>query len=110
MKRLAPVLALVAGCAVGPDYKRPETPAPQTYRGSTQPPDPASLADKDWAEVFPDPVLGDLIHTALSQNQDVLIAAARIEQAEAQLGITRADQFPTASLALAAGKERIAAT
>ena len=110
MRRLAPVLALAAGCAVGPDYKRPETPAPQTYRGSTQPPDPASLADKDWAEVFPDPVLGDLIRTALAQNQDVLIAAARIEQAEAQLGITRADQLPQVSAGIAGGRERFGAT
>lgn len=110
MKRLALVLMLAAGCAVGPEYKRPETPAPQTYRGGPQAPDPASLADKDWAEVFPDPALADLIRTALAQNQDVLIAAARIEQAEAQLGITRAEQFPVVSAGIAGGRERFGAT
>jgi len=110
MKRLSLLVVLAAGCMVGPDYKRPATQAPQSYRGGAEGGGAESLADKDWAQVFPDPVIADLIHTALAQNQDVLIAAARIEQAEAQLGITRADQFPTASLALAAGRERIAAT
>ena len=110
MKRLALVLMVAAGCAVGPDYKRPETEAPRNYRSGPETADPASLADKDWAEVFPDPALADLIRTALAQNQDVLIAAARIEQAEAQLGITRADQLPAVSLGIAGGRERFGAT
>ena len=110
MRRLGLFLALAAGCAVGPDYKRPDTAAPQAYRGAPPTPDPTSLADKDWAEVFPDPALTDLIRTALAWNQDVLIAAARIEQAEAQLGITRADQLPQASVGIAGGRERVGAT
>ena len=110
MKRLGLALALAAGCAVGPDYKRPQTDVPQAYRGGAETADPSSLADKDWAQVFPDPVLADLIRTALAQNQDVLIAAARIEQAEAQLGITRADQLPQASLGIAGGREHVGAT
>lgn len=101
------LLMLVAACAVGPDYKRPDSHAPQAYRSGPQTPDPASLADKDWAEVFPDPALADLIRTALAQNQDVLIAAARIEQAEAQLGITRADQLPQVSAGVTGGRERV---
>src|SRR5947209_12638660 len=110
MKRLSALLVLAAGCAVGPDYKRPSTQAPQSYRGAAEAGSAESLADKDWAQVFPDPVIAELIETALAQNQDVLIAAARIEQAGAQLGITRADQLPTVSLGLAAGRERLAAT
>jgi multidrug efflux system outer membrane protein len=112
MKRVA-LLALVAlapGCMVGPDYKRPTIQAPPSYRGGAPGDDGASLADKDWAQVFPDPVLADLIRAALARNQDVMIAAARIEQAEAQLGITRADQLPSVNLGLAAGRERIAGT
>ena len=70
-----------------------------TYRGLT--PDEAaksdarSLADEKWWEVFQDEQLKELVKTALQQNYDVRIAATRILQAQAQLGITRADQFPT---------------
>ena len=110
MKRLGVLAVLAAGCMAGPDYKRPAVHAPPSYRGGAAPSDAASLADKDWAQVFPDPALSELIRTALAQNQDVLIAATRIEQAEAQLGIRRADQLPAVNLGLAAGRERIAAT
>ena len=110
MKRLGVLAVLATGCMAGPDYKRPAVHAPPSYRGGAAPSDAASLADKDWAQVFPDPALSQLIRTALAQNQDVLIAATRIEQAEAQLGITRADQLPAVNLGLAAGRERIAAT
>ena len=110
MKRLGLLVVLAAGCMAGPDYKRPAVQAPPSYRGGAERGDAASLADEDWAQVFPDPALAGLMRTALAQNQDVLIAAARIEQAEAQLGITRADQLPAVTLGLAAGRERLAAT
>jgi outer membrane protein, multidrug efflux system len=110
MKRLGLLVVLAAGCTAGPDFKRPAVQAPPSYRGGAGRGDAASLADKDWAQVFPDPALAELIRTALALNQDVLIAAARIEQAGAQLGITRADQLPAVTLGLAAGRERIAAT
>jgi len=102
-------LLVAAGCAVGPDYKRPAVQSPPTYRGGTQGTEGASIGDKDWAQVFPDPTLGELIRTALRQNQDVAIAASRIEQAQAQLGITRADQLPQVNLGLQAGREKTAA-
>src|SRR3981189_3196205 len=71
------------------------------YRGTT-PQDAAqpaaeSLGEQKWWEVFQDKQLQELIHTALQQNYDVRIAATRILQAQAQLGITRADQLPTIS-------------
>jgi multidrug efflux system outer membrane protein len=56
-----------------------------------------SLGDQKWWEVFQDRQLQDLIHTALQQNYDVRIAATRILQAQAQVGITRADGLPTIS-------------
>jgi outer membrane protein, multidrug efflux system len=94
------ILALACGCAVGPNYKRPTVSVPTVYRGVT--PEEAaqggaarSLADEKWWEVFQDQQLKELINTALQQNYDVRIAAARILQAQAQLGVTRADQFPT---------------
>ncbi|HEY6349167.1 MAG TPA: efflux transporter outer membrane subunit [Candidatus Angelobacter sp.] len=96
---LTVVIALVCGCAVGPNYKRPKVETPQTYRGLTPEEaaqsDVKSFADEKWWEVFQDEQLKELIKTALEQNYDVRIAATRILEAQARLGITRADQFPT---------------
>jgi outer membrane protein, multidrug efflux system len=113
MKKLTTLVllvSLVSGCAVGPDYKRPTTSVPSTYRGLTPEQaakaSPASLADLKWWEVFQDEQLQELIRTALQQNYDVRIAAARILQAQAQLGITRADQFPTITSGGQASRQR----
>jgi outer membrane protein, multidrug efflux system len=107
------VIGLLTGCTVGPNYKRPAVNVPGSYRGetaeptATQPtapaPNPAassapaaaSIADEKWWEVFQDKELQGLIRTALQNNYDVRIAATRVLQAKAQLGITRADQFPS---------------
>ena len=94
------VLLLLSGCAVGPNYKRPSIDVPGAYRGAspqeaTQSAPESSLGDLKWWEVFQDKQLQDLIHAALQQNYDVRIAATRILEAQAQLGITRADQLPT---------------
>jgi multidrug efflux system outer membrane protein len=99
---------ILAGCVVGPNYKRPSIDAPVVYRGDGQSPfGPAgSLGNEKWSEVFQDPVLQQLIRTALQQNYDVRIAASRVVQAQAQLGITRANQFPTASVGAQAFSER----
>ena len=102
MKKLAllPVLTLLAGCTVGPNYKRPTVNVPTDYRGvmPAQPATAASLGNEKWWDVYQDPVLTQLIHTALQQNYDVRIAATRVLQAQAQLGIVRANQFPSASV------------
>jgi len=109
-------LALVlttAGCTVGPHYKRPTVDVPGTYRGSAPEADaqsqpvtssPAetnwpveSLGDAKWWDVFQDTQLQSLIRTALKNNYDARIAATRVLQAQAQLGITRADQLPSLS-------------
>jgi outer membrane protein, multidrug efflux system len=107
---LLPIMLLSAGCAVGPNYKRPIVDVPGTYRGSmpqdAAPPAPESLGDQKWWEVFQDKQLQDLIHTALQQNYDVRIAATRILEAQAQLGITRADQLPTVSAGAQAVNQR----
>ncbi|HKE31790.1 MAG TPA: efflux transporter outer membrane subunit, partial [Candidatus Angelobacter sp.] len=89
----------LAGCTVGPNYKRPAVTVPDAYRAAPEISAPAqdksaSLSDQKWEEVFQDKQLQELIRTALRQNYDVRIAAARILEAQAQLGITRADQFP----------------
>lgn len=89
----------LSGCTVGPNYKRPNTDAPAAYRGltaeeaagaSTQ-----SLGDRKWWEVFQDEQLQKMIRAALQQNFDARIAATRVLEAQAQLGITRANQFPS---------------
>jgi outer membrane protein, multidrug efflux system len=108
---LASSVAVWNGCAVGPNYKRPTVNVPVTYRGTSaeesaersQPnattaptqPSAASLGDEKWWEVFQDPELRNLIRTALKNNYDVRIAATRVLEAQAQLGITRADQYPS---------------
>jgi multidrug efflux system outer membrane protein len=115
--RLASLVLLLAGlsgCAVGPNYKKPTVNVPVTYREAppdTNPPTPAaaqepaktdstkagvaSLGDEKWWDVFQDKELQGLIRTALQNNYDVRIAATRVLQAQAQLGITRADQLPS---------------
>jgi outer membrane protein, multidrug efflux system len=101
MKRLAPLafLFLLAGCMVGPNYKRPSVSLPPTYRGATPAPSASapSLGNEKWWQVFRDPALVKLIHTALAQNYNVRIAATRVVQAQAQVSIIRSDRFPTAS-------------
>src|SRR6516225_667467 len=90
-----------SGCAVGPNYKKPAVNAPSVYRGLTPEEEQASrseaksFADEKWWDVFQDEQLKELIRTGLQQNYDVRIAAARVLEAQARLGITRSDQFPT---------------
>jgi outer membrane protein, multidrug efflux system len=86
---------------VGPNYHRPAITPPSAYRGETPAQISAasaeSLGNEKWWTVFHDPVLQQLIRTALLQNYDVQIAATRVLQAQSELGITRANQFPMAS-------------
>jgi multidrug efflux system outer membrane protein len=87
---------VLTGCTLHPKYTRPATDIPGIYRGeSSQDAQATAFGDEKWSEVFHDQELQGLIRTALQQNYDVRIAASRIIQAQAQLGITRADQFPT---------------
>jgi multidrug efflux system outer membrane protein len=111
-------VVILTGCTVGPKYVRPSVDVPLAYRQpadetsiktpktpggaesqvTTSQQTPASLGDESWEEVFPDKVLQDLIRTALKNNYDVRIAAARVLEAQAQLGIARADQSPSISV------------
>ena len=105
---------LSAGCTVGPRYNRPSVIIPDTYRGLTSDQaaqaQPVSLGDQEWSTVFQDQQLQGLIRTALEQNYDVRIAAARILQARAALGITRADQFPNAGADVSISNQRAPAS
>jgi len=88
----------LAGCTVGPKYKRPVVPAPPTFRGADEAAvtsDPqGSLGDQQWSQVFQEPELQALIRTALTNNFDIRIAAQRVLEQQAQVQITRAQEFP----------------
>jgi outer membrane protein, multidrug efflux system len=92
------LLAGTAGCNVGPNYKRPAYPTPPALRGAdgaTVTSDPQnSLGDEQWAQVFREPELQALIRTALTNNYDVRIAAQRVLEQQAQVKITRSQEFP----------------
>src|SRR6058998_1100667 len=97
MRRLVAQLALglaLAGCTLGPDYHRPTVSAPEVWRAAQAAPDPASLADLAWWELFQDDELRRLVQTATEANKDLRIAVTRVDQARAQLGVTRSAQFP----------------
>ncbi len=106
-------LALLAGCKVGPDYKRPEATAiPTAYTGATnvvstdsgatnvwkvaQP--QAQLPKGNWWEIFGDADLNDLERQASAANQQLKVALARLDEARAQMDVTRAGLFPNISL------------
>lgn len=108
---VAALALLLSGCAVGPKYKRPDVAPPPVFRGVTEDPASAStssetLGDTRWWNLFQDEELQKLIRSALTENFDVKIAATRVAQAQAQLGVTRADQFPQFSATGAAGRQR----
>jgi outer membrane protein, multidrug efflux system len=93
----AVILSLLAGCTVGPKYRKPVVQPPSTFRGAgdaAATPDPNSLADLKWFEVFKDQQLQELVRTALVNNYDLGQAMERVQTARANLGITRSDQFP----------------
>ncbi len=96
------LLILLVGCTVGPNYKRPQVPVAPAFRGSdgadVASPDAASLGDQNWAQVFREPELQDLIRTALTNNYDVRIAAQRVLEQQAQVKITRSQEFPALSV------------
>jgi len=97
LRTFAPLIVFaLAGCTVGPNYKRPAVTAPQNFRA----PDPLppaqaeSFADLKWFEVFQDPQLQKLIRSALEHNYDLRDAVVRVTEARANLGIARSNQFP----------------
>src|SRR5947209_2774362 len=95
---LALIVAVAAGCSVGPNYKRPSTNPPATFRRAASDKSPNagtnSFADQGWWCVYDDPQLRAYITEALTNSTDIQIAAARVLQAEAVAHITRSQYFP----------------
>ncbi|MBE2260799.1 MAG: efflux transporter outer membrane subunit [Candidatus Accumulibacter sp.] len=101
----AVLLAVLAGgCMVGPDYVRPQVDTPPAWRLNEQ--DANDLANTAWWKQFDDPVLDDLVSTALHQNHDLLIATARIEEFAGRYGIVRAELFPQVGAGYEASRQR----
>ena len=107
MKRalLVVPLLLVAGCKLGPNYKRPEVKTPDAWRDITSA-ESTTLANAPWWEVFDDPTLQELIKIALTENRDLKIAAERVEEARARYGFTRANLWPQLDANVTAGSLR----
>ncbi|MBP1595525.1 MAG: efflux system, outer rane lipoprotein, NodT [Acidobacteria bacterium] len=103
------VCLLLAGCMVGPNYRRPAVQAPDVFRSPVPVPTPeqASLSDLKWWEVFRDEELQGLIRAALIGNYDLQDAVARVEAAGAVLGITRSDLLPNLSVTGTVSSNRI---
>jgi multidrug efflux system outer membrane protein len=91
----------LSGCKLGPDFQKPDYNSPETFRFDSTATD--TVVNLYWWKLFDDPVLDTLIATALRENKDVLVAAARIESARANIGYTNADQWPTLNYNAGAG-------
>ncbi|HTS61226.1 MAG TPA: efflux transporter outer membrane subunit [Candidatus Acidoferrales bacterium] len=93
---LVSAFALLCGCTVGPNYHRPQVPVPGSFRNAPPPAadSAASLADTKWENLFGDETINQIVTRALARNFDLLIAVERVQEARANLGIVRANQFP----------------
>jgi multidrug efflux system outer membrane protein len=104
--RVALVL-LVAGCAVGPNYERPELPTPEQFYRNTAAEDSLSLADLPWWGVYQDSVLTSLIRLALDSGYSVRLAAARVEEARARYGVAKSQFYPQVNYGAGASQQRL---
>jgi multidrug efflux system outer membrane protein len=100
--------ALLAGCMMGPDYARPKVDAPAAFRFELA--TAAETANTAWWKQFGDPVLDQLIDTALASNLNVRIAAANVEQALAVITQTRSSLFPQVGYSGNAERARVPET
>ena len=97
----------LSACMVGPDYRRPEVDVPAAWRlGATE---AGQISNIAWWEQFQDPVLSNLVRTALENNKDLEIATANVDQASAQYGIVRSAQFPQVNGGASVARERSSA-
>jgi multidrug efflux system outer membrane protein len=101
------VFLALAGCAVGPKYHKPVPPVPAGFKeGGTPSSGIPDIAYSDWWRVFNDPALAQLETGADAANQDIKLAMARVEQAEAGAKYARSFLFPTVSLGASASRTR----
>jgi multidrug efflux system outer membrane protein len=99
---------LLAACAAGPDYKRPDMVLPENWAAKQD--DTAqkvSGASEQWWHLYADTALDQIEDEALTHNTDIQVAAAHVLEVRAQLGITEADQYPTLSANMAESRTRV---
>lgn len=99
------IAVLAGGCMVGPDYVRPPVDAPAAWRLDEK--DVRDLANTAWWEQFGDPVLNDLVATALRENKDLMIASARVDEFAGRYGFVRAELFPQVGAGYDASRQRV---
>ncbi len=99
------IAAVLAGCAVGPDYKRPVIETPQSFRFEAK--EAAETANTEWWKQFGDPVLDQLIAEGLASNKDVKIAAANVDQAAGLLMTVRSGLFPQFNYTAGASRQEV---
>jgi outer membrane protein, multidrug efflux system len=98
---------LFSGCTLGPDYLRPNLLVPNQHRGAISPNQAESLADIPWWELFKDPVLQQLTREAIANNYDLRDAAARVEEARAQVGVARSFLYPQVNANASGSAEQV---
>lgn len=103
-------LLLLAACTVGPDYQRPELTLPESWptkqEGQGDAVVKANSAGEQWWHLYADATLDQLEDEALAHNADIQVAAARVLEVRAQLGITEADQYPVVSANVSESRTR----
>ena len=100
----AAAAVLIAGCAVGPAYERPAAELPAAWQGA--PVEGVKATGDRWWSLYADPVLDRLIEEALANNQDLALAAARVDEARAVLRITDAQFVPSVDATADADRSR----
>lgn len=97
----------LVGCVVGPNYQRPDVAAPAQFRSQERAAETRSLADLPWWQVFNDKALQTLVVQALSGNYDLQVAAARIEQARANVAYVRGELYPQVGYDVGASRQEV---
>jgi NodT family efflux transporter outer membrane factor (OMF) lipoprotein len=103
-------VSLTVGCTIGPEYKRPEAPLSEHYRGKSQVEKRIATENvviERWWEGFNDPMLSRFIALAFDQNLDLAQASARIAQAKSGVSMTNAALLPSGSLSANATKNHM---
>ena len=103
---LCAVWTLASGCAIGPNYERPELAPPEAFRGETAPAAEAFVDLLPWWEIFGDPVLVALTTDSLENNLDLAAAVARVETSESFVGVVRSELVPQVGYEAEAGRSR----
>jgi multidrug efflux system outer membrane protein len=106
------IALLISGCAVGPDFKKPDVETPKEYEYTQSLQVDSALTDSlinlEWWTLFGDTILDTLVEISLRENKDILIAASRVEQARASLGFIKADALPRVDIEAGAARGNMA--